>query len=365
MTMPDFIPGLDLAERFYHDAGRPLLDAHSPDLPHSAALVGAGSEVLGFDTAMSSDHHWGPRVMLFVDEADYGHVAEPIKVMLAQNLPRTFMGYWTHFVPVAGEAVTMLLADPGEGPIRHRVEVHTVGGFCEGYLGFNPLDGMTAADWLSTPTQMLRTMIAGRVFHDGLNALTSLREKLAWYPDDVWRYVMAAQWGRIAQEEPFVGRCGSVGDEVGSRIVAGRLVRDVMRLCFLMERQYAPYSKWFGTAFGKLACGAELTPIIEAVLAAAEWQARETHLARLYERVAAMHNALGLTEVLATEISNFHDRPFRVIHADRFAEALRGRITDAEVLRLPPGLGAVDQWVDSTDVLSDAGAYRKLVGLYR
>jgi hypothetical protein len=363
--MPDFIPGLDLAERFYHEVVRPLLNADYPDVAHSAALIGAGSEVLGFDTAMSSDHHWGPRVLLFLEVAEHARMAEALRAMLADELPRMFMGYWTHFVPVAGEAVTMLLDDPSEGPINHRVEVHTVGGFCEGYLGFNPLDGMGLADWLTTPTQRLRTMIAGRVFHDGPGTLTELRHHLAWYPDDVWRYIMAAQWGRIAQEEPFVGRCGSVGDEAGSRIVAGRLVRDVMRLCFLMERQYAPYSKWFGTAFERLACAAELMPIIEAVLAAEDWQTREGHLAWLYEHVAAMHNVLGLTEPLSTETSNFHDRPFQVLHADRFAEALRSTIVDADVLRLPPAVGAVDQWVDSTDVLSNPAQYRPLAALYR
>ena len=54
---------------------------------------------------------------------------------------------------------------------------------------------------------------------------------------------------RLAQEESFPGRCGEGGDEVGSRINAARLVRDVMRMCFLLERRYAPYGKGLGTAF--------------------------------------------------------------------------------------------------------------------
>ena len=48
-----------------------MLDAEFPGLRHSAALIGAGSEVLGFDTPMSSDHHWGPRAILFLAEDDY------------------------------------------------------------------------------------------------------------------------------------------------------------------------------------------------------------------------------------------------------------------------------------------------------
>ena len=43
--MPDFIPGLTLAERFYREAVRPILDSRFPGLRHSAALIGTGSEV--------------------------------------------------------------------------------------------------------------------------------------------------------------------------------------------------------------------------------------------------------------------------------------------------------------------------------
>src|SRR5687768_6896514 len=92
--MTRFIPGLDLAERFYADAVRPILDAHFPDVMHSAALIGSGSEVLGFDTEMSSDHSWGPRVMLFLREIAQ---ADAIRETLAQSLPREFLGYSTHF----------------------------------------------------------------------------------------------------------------------------------------------------------------------------------------------------------------------------------------------------------------------------
>ena len=60
-NLPTFTPGVELARRFYWEAVRPVLDAEFPGLKHSAALIGTGSEVLGFDTPMSADHHWGPR----------------------------------------------------------------------------------------------------------------------------------------------------------------------------------------------------------------------------------------------------------------------------------------------------------------
>ena len=83
---------------------------------------------------------------------------------------------------------------------------------------------------------------------------------LAYFPRDVWLYKIACQWRRIAEEQAFVGRAGIAGDELGSRVIAGRLVRDVMRMAFLLERRYAPYSKWFGSAFARLPVAASLAP---------------------------------------------------------------------------------------------------------
>ncbi len=64
--MPAFIPGLQLSGQFYAEAVRPILDAEFPGLSHTACRIGAGSEVLGFDTEMSRDHDWGPKLDLFL-----------------------------------------------------------------------------------------------------------------------------------------------------------------------------------------------------------------------------------------------------------------------------------------------------------
>jgi hypothetical protein len=174
---------------------------------------------------------------------------------------------------------------------------------------------------------------------------------LRWYPDDVWRYLLAAQWRRIEQEEAFPGRCAEVGDELGSRVVAARMVREVMHLAFLLERQYMPYAKWLGTAFSRLACAGLLEPSLLGALGATDWPERERHLSAAYETVARMQNGLGLSEPVADSVSPFYGRPFQVIHGDRFAAALRAAISDAAVKRLPPNPGNTTQWVDSTDML--------------
>ena len=78
--MPEFVSGLELAESLYVGGVRPILEADFPGLAYAAALIGPGSEVLGFDDATSTDHHWGPRLMLFLRPEDDARLAAPISL---------------------------------------------------------------------------------------------------------------------------------------------------------------------------------------------------------------------------------------------------------------------------------------------
>ncbi len=355
-----FIKGLELSELFYADAIRPILARRFPSIGYSAARIGPGSEVLGFDTPQSMDHDWGPRLMLFLAEADWQVQRDQIDQSLRQELPRQVHGYPTNFR--RGEDCTTVIATSDGEPFQHGVMFLTVRGFFSYVLNFDPTSDVRAKDWVSVPEYYLLMLTAGRVFHDGLGELEPIRARLRYYPREVWLYLLAAQWRRIAQEEAFMGRCGQVGDDLGSRLVAARLVRDLMRLCFLMERQYAPFIKWFGSAFAQLKCAGNLLPTFTQVLEADSWQKREEYLATAYEFVARMHNALGITESLSTEVSPYYTRPFLVIHADRFAQAIRAVITSEEVKALPEHLGSVDQFVDSTDAMNRFNLFTGVFG---
>jgi len=349
-----FIPGLRLCELFYWECVRPVLDGHFPGLPHSAALIGDGSEVLGFDDPMSRDHHWGPRVLLFLREEEYDRHALAIRDVLAHQLPCEFRGYPTNFTqPDPADNNTQLLQPVARGPVNHRVSTHTVCGFFVEYLGWDPRQALEPADWLTFSEQRLRAATAGALYHDDLG-LGDVRARLSYYPHDVWLYLLAAGWARIGQEEHLMGRAGFVGDEIGAALIAARLVRDIMRLCFLMERTFAPYPKWFGTAFKQLPCSHDLWPDLSAALTASTWQERERPLVHAYERIATMHNALQITEPLPQRAVPFYGRPFRVIAVHGFAKALLQCIHDPDVKRIAerPPIGSIDLFSDSTDLLS-------------
>ncbi|MBA2475344.1 MAG: hypothetical protein H0V40_05245, partial [Actinobacteria bacterium] len=150
--MTDFVPGLELSQRFYEEAVAPLLGG----VLHSAALLGWGSEVLGLDTPRSTDHGWGPRLQIFVAERD----ARAVDQVLEARLPELYGGWPVRF---------------GWDDVRvgKHVEVAPIGAWLERQLGFDPRPQPSLRQWLATPQQLLLEVTAGAVFHDGLGELAA------------------------------------------------------------------------------------------------------------------------------------------------------------------------------------------------
>ena len=338
----DFVSGIDLARMFYIEVVQPLIKGQA----HSAARLGSGSEVLGFDTPRSTDHGWGPRLHIFVAPSE----VDALQTIIDSSLPEEFQGWPVYF-------------GWDEVAVQHHVNVAPLGEWLESHLGFDPQVDITVQDWLTTPQQLLIEVTAGAVFHDPDGDLKRVRNKLGWYPHDIWLWTLACQWRRIAQEEAFIGRTAEVGDELGSRILTTRIVRDLMRLCFLIERRYAPYSKWLGSAFQKLRMAPKLNPHLDAALMATDYPARETALCSAYEYIARCYNQLNLTPPIDPETRLFYKRPFRVLGGDRFTEVCLAAIQD-EWLKGQPLVGSVDQFMDSTDALSNARRSRCLTNIY-
>jgi hypothetical protein len=362
--MPEFIPGLDLCAGFFDEIARPILEKQFPALRYSAGLIGSGSDVIGMDDAMSRDHNWGPRFYLFLAEDDLRTCGDEVAQAFADGFPTTYRGYSTHFGdPDWSDNGTRRAVFIEHGPVHSLVEIVSPRGYFESYLGFDPRNEISPARWLATGEHRLLAVTSGRVFRDDLG-LEAIRRKLAYFPHDLWLWLMAAQWDLLAEEEPFVGRCGWRGDDTGSRIIAARQVQRVMRLGFLLEKSYAPYSKWFGSAFEQLDVAGELRPHLRAALRADGWETRETALGRALQVCATRHNGLGVTPPLDTGLRSFFGRPFKVLFAGRFAEALLGTIQDPAVQALGKPLGSPSQFSDSTAVFDDSQVTEKLIRLY-
>ncbi len=274
--------------------------------------------------------------------------------LLERELPETFRG-----LPVRFDVTW----DPAH---THNVHVTTVRELAVSRLGVDPLNGLSALDWLLLTGQSVLEVTAGPVFRDQTTELAPLAAALAWYPPDVERYVLIAGWQRLEYELPMHGRAAEAGDNLGSRLIAARMADGIMHLAFTLSRQWMPYLKWQGTAFGRLPLGAAIAGRLATIVSADGWRDREDAIAAAAGELLNAQRDLGLPAPDAATAPYFN-RPFRTIHRD-VQQGLRAQIADPDLLRLPDGIGSVEQWADCHDLekfperrAALQSAYRSLV----
>lgn len=357
-----FVPNLVLSQQFFELAFRPTMIRNFPRMVYSAARIGFGDDVLGYDTEMWAHETWRPHINLCLNEEDIPIWGE-IWSTLSDELPVAVASLAESLKPMT-EAGLNLLRAHSFAPASHNIDIGTVPDLVKERIGSTSWPELGVADWLLASDERLLELTAGAVFHDGLDELLPMREKLSYYPDQIWRYMLASQWNRIANIEMVVGLTGDAGDELGSAMVTGTLVRDLMRLAFLVERTYAPYEMWIGSAFAKLKTAAHLAPILSGALAAQSSLERSSYLCNAYDHLANAHNTLSITDFVSPETQSYEHRNYQVLHAERFAEAIQATITDPAVLALPPYIGSIDQFSDSTTLLTHRERRNRLAGVY-
>lgn len=339
----------EFARAFYTTLVRPLVARELPGLRYAAGRLGSGSDVLGLDDEMSRDHDWGCRLTLLVDSADRA-VLPRLDALFAERLPDSFDGRPVRF------AVTW------NPVVAHQVSVGTVRDFATERLGVDPLDGagLSTVDWLTLTGQSVLEVVAGPVFHDGTTELSLVRDRLAWYPADVERYVLACGWQRLSQRLPMVGRTADTGQPVHSRVLSADLAGDLMSLAYLLHRRWQPYEKWREA----LLPGADVLadPLLRA-MSAEGWRDREDALVEAIGILLTWQRDRGLPTPERAVIA-FWDRPYRTI-ADTVAGLLLDGITDPFLARLDVRAGRVDQWADCVDVLSHGQRRTALAAVYR
>ena len=333
--------GRALAQRYYPEVVAPLLTARWPGLPHGAGRLGTGSDVLGLDDEMSRDHDWGLRLTVLVA----AEMRDSVHELLCQELPQFFDGLPTRFVftkqsePVLG------------------VDVDTASIFAKSRLGLDPREEMMGPlDWLTFTGQAVLEVVAGPVFHDSTGDITDIRNRLAWYPDDVWRYVIASDWARLSEEMPLMSRAGDRGDDLGSRVIAARLVDVAMHLGFLLERQWSPYSKWRWILFAGMPAMESVSRALMATLRAETWHERQSCLAAALDELQNVQGARGLPARPTATVA-FFDRPY--LQPDgRVIEDLLGAVSDPSLRERPVGRGSIEQQTDNVAILVDPSARR-------
>ena len=224
--------GLEISRAYFAQFGLPMLREQFPELlPQLAAgLCGSGSECFGYDDEVSRDHDFEPGFILFLPGEEAVSRREAFLLERAYaKLPKEFMGLKRSLMaPVGG---------PRHGVLR-------TGDFFTGKTG-SPDGALTPRQWLTVPEESLAEAVNGGIFEDGSGEVTSIRERLSFYPEEIRRKKLAGQLLLMAQSGQYnYGRCLRHGETGAAQLAAAEFVKAAMRTVFLLNRRYMPFYKW-------------------------------------------------------------------------------------------------------------------------
>lgn len=248
------IRGLDLARRFYENAGRPMLQEKYPAYAGriAAGLAGEGSECLGFDDVYSTDHDYGPGFCLWLTKEDYEAVGEQLQADY-DRLAESFEG-----IPARNTA------KEGTG----RVGVMEIDTFYKRLTGFASAPGCKNEEdmalWNRIPAEQLRTAVSGAVFEDGLGEFTRRRREFETYPEKVRLYRLGLCLGKMAQSGQYNYERGRRRKDIGMMQASlAEFIQASAEAGYLLNRLYMPFYKWRLRAMDEFTCVTELKGALE------------------------------------------------------------------------------------------------------
>ena len=337
-----FIKGRILSGQFYLESVRPLLRG----LLHDACLVGEGSDVLGYDQPISMDHNWGPRLTIFLaDESE----ASVIHRNIIAHLPESFRGFPTRRDESADNIV-----------------VTTVSKWLQDNLSIADIDELKISDWLSFPQQHLLQFTGGALFSNSLGQYEHAKKILSWYPDDVWRWMMASQWYFIWSTERLIFRTQEAGDSFGSQLIVQKLIRLIVEMCFLQHRQYKPYDKWIGSAFKRINDSQGFVQMISEIVSCQNVKRQITLLQGMLFQLGNIHNTLQLTKPVKPRTVNYEVgvahavRPYLIFNSSEYKDACIAGIRNSSLKKLVC-TGAIDQMTNVSDAMINFTDWKEVI----
>jgi len=296
----NFIPSLELSRMLYEEEIEPIMEKKFHNLKYAAATLGMCSEILGLDDEVSMDHEWGPRVIIFLSENDYLRYSKDMMPIFQELLPSKFRGF------------PMMWRKPGvdihntRETILYHVSVRTVPAVLKFYGGITSLP-LEDVDWLRISEQHLLEFTSGVVYRDDIGEVTKARGLLTYYPDNVLRFLLMAEWYTVNGDWFPIGRIGSRGDKLGLRIQAAKVGNRLMRIAFMVGRKYFPHKKWFGTLFKELPLAYVLEPILLELFKEEKWQKVEEKICEASSVLLQEQNKLGITPKIIIEAEKVDD----------------------------------------------------------
>jgi hypothetical protein len=285
--MQPFRPSLELSRLLYEEEIKPIIDQDFPDVPYAAATMGMCSEALGLDDQVSMDHMWGPRVTLFLSKEDNARYGEELIAGFKQEFPKTLKGLKATWKKPGAD-----IQNTSE-EMMYSVWTTTVDDWLK-FCGGKDALPLSPVDWLRASEQHLLEFTNGVVHHDDTGELTEARKALAYYPDDVLRWLLMCDWNSVGGDWFPIGRIGSRGDQLGLRIQIAKVAHHLMRIGFRVSRRYYTYKKWFGTLFKRLPIAERLEPVLLDMLAETDWDRADERIRDAATILLEAQNALGI-----------------------------------------------------------------------
>jgi len=116
----------------------------------------------------------------------------------------------------------------------------------------------------------------------------------------------------------------------------------------VLKERYIPYSKWFTRGFEDLGLSG-IKALASEVLCENDPAAIESKLAELYLAVLALQNARAGVPGVERVISDYYNRPYKVIKAGEIVNGLRDAIEDETLKDIDLTLVGLDNKLDSND----------------
>lgn len=237
------VSGLELCRRYYEEYGMPMIaeQFRAYESLIAVGLVGKGSDCFGFDDALSQDHDYGPRFVMWVTKSVYEEIGEELQEAY-ESLPGHFMG------------VERVETSHG----RDRCGVMIIEEFYRNLLGFNLVEMLdrgsasgkesmeTIKSWLAVHDYALAAAVNGEVFRDDEGVFTRYRNMLMeYYPKAVWYRKIAQTCALFSQNGQYnLPRMRRRGQLVAAELAKAECARQAMKLYYLLNRKYAPHDKW-------------------------------------------------------------------------------------------------------------------------
>lgn len=207
--------GLELGRELAHQVAQDI-ELNLPDLaPYMClALVGTGSECLGFDDAISEDPDFTKRCQLFLPADIYETNKERLQ------------SYFKNYA-------------------YGTVQVECISEFYQRYTLY-PEGPQCEKEFRRVPQDLLCTATNGEVFLDNFGSFTHIRQRLlAYYPEDIRLRKIAYELNQLAQSGQYnLPRMLQRDDTIAASLALHQFVHHYMLLVHLFNKSYAPFYKW-------------------------------------------------------------------------------------------------------------------------